>query len=91
MSNVDGCQVFSLCGDPICQRICLVGCHKGIHEDSVGDPKDERGRHRLKIRLAYAGGRSRVTMGMPGVTKTSQFRTGVPGVFAGEPEVFVSL
>jgi hypothetical protein len=30
-------------------------------------------------------------MGMPGVTKTSQFRTGVPVVFAGEPEVFAGL
>jgi hypothetical protein len=34
--------------------MCLLGRHKSIHEDSIPDPINKRGRHRLKIRLSYA-------------------------------------
>src|SRR6476660_1806367 len=35
VGNVDGCQVLTLCCNPICKSIGLLNRHKGIHEDSI--------------------------------------------------------
>src|SRR5919112_6864613 len=35
MCNIDSCQVLATCCNPICQCICLLDGHKGVHQDGI--------------------------------------------------------
>ena len=41
MCNIDGCQVFATCCNPICQLTCLLDSHKGVNQNGISLAIDE--------------------------------------------------